>query len=128
MITGTCKRCCILGFISFIRYNIVHPAVDLPKCVLWDIVNFLMHPVRHVIDDDRSLDRINVRNLGLLSGANAEASMADSGMTDSELMLVSGIMFEQHDKLTEHMDTVEKTVGQYLRVHIGNPLASRASV
>lgn len=121
-----CKRCSILGFVSFIRYNIVHPAVDLPKCVLWDIVNFLMHPVRHVIEDDHSLDRINVKNLGLMS--SSEASMVDSAMTDSELSLVSGIMFEQHDKLTEHMDTVEKTVGQYLRVHIGNPLASKASV
>lgn len=120
------KRCSILGLVSFIRYNIVHPAVDLPKCVLWDIVNFLMHPVRHVIEDDCSLDRINIKNLGLMS--SSEASMADSAMTDSELSLVSGIMFEQHDKLTEHMDTVEETVGQYLRVHIGNPLASKASV
>ena len=87
-----------------------------------------MHPVRHVIEDDRRLDRISVKNIGLLSGASSEASMADSGMTDSELSLVSGIMFEQHDKLTQHMDTVEETVGQYLRVHIGNPLSSRASV
>lgn len=122
------KIFCILGLVSFIRYNIVHPAVDLPKCVLWDIVNFLMHPVRHVMEDDRSLDRINVKNLGLISGASSEASMADSAMTDSELSLVSGIMFEQHDKLTEHMDSVEETVGQYLRVHIGNPLASSVSV
>lgn len=119
-----------LGF--FIRYNIVHPAVDLPKCVLWDIVNFLMHPVRHVIEDDRSLDRINARSLGLMSGASSETSMADSGMTDSELSLVSGIMFEQHDKLTERMDTVEdtveETVGQYLRAHIGSPLVSKVAV
>ena len=87
-----------------------------------------MHPVRHAIEDDRSLDRISVKNLGLLSGASSEASVADSGMTDSELSLVSGIMFEQHDKLTEHMDTVEETVGQYLRGHIKNPLASSSSV
>lgn len=118
----------ILGFISFIRYNIVHPAVDLPKCVLWDILNFLMNPVRHVIEDDQSLDRINVRNLGFLSGASSEVSMTDSAMTDSELSLVSGIMFEQHDKLRERMDTVEETVGQYLRVHIGSPLASSVAL
>lgn len=67
-----------------------------------------------------------------MSGASSETSMADSGMTDSELSLVSGIMFEQHDKLTERMDTVEdtveETVGQYLRAHIGSPLVSKVAV
>lgn len=118
----------ILGFISFIRYNIVHPAVDLPKSVLWDIINFLMHPVRHCIEDDRSLDRVSIKTAGLMINASSEASMADSAMTDSELSLVSGIMFDQHDKLTERMDTVEETVGQYLRVHMGNPVISKVSV
>lgn len=118
----------ILGFISFIRYNIVHPAVDLPKSVLWDIINFLMHPVRHCIEDDRSLDRVSIKTTGLMINASSEASMADSAMTDSELSLVSGIMFDQHDKLTERMDTVEETVGQYLRVHMGNPVISKVSV
>lgn len=118
-----------LGFISFVRYNIVHPAVDLPKSVLWDIINFLMHPVRHCIEDDRSLDRISFKNSGLMLGASSEVSMADSGaMTDSELSLVSGIMFDQHDKLTERMDTVEETVGQYLRVHIGDPTVSQVAM
>lgn len=118
----------ILGFISFIRYNIVHPAVDLPKSVLWDIINFLMHPVRHCIEDDRSLDRVSIKTSGLMINASSEASIADSAMTDSELSLVSGIMFDQHDKLTERMDTVEETVGQYLRVHMGNPVISKVSV
>ena len=49
-----------------------------------------------------------------------EASVEDSVMTDSELSLVSGVMFEQHDKLTERMETVEATVGQYLPVYFGN--------
>ena len=118
----------ILGFISFIRYNIVHPAVDLPKSVLWDIINFLMHPVRHCIEDDRSLDRVSIKTSGLMINASSKASIADSAMTDSELSLVSGIMFDQHDKLTERMDTVEETVGQYLRVHMGNPVISKVSV
>lgn len=118
----------ILGFISFIRYNIVHPAVDLPKCVLWDIINFLMHPVRHCIEDDCSLDRVSVKQSGCLFSADSMTSEEDSAMTDSELSLVSGIMFEQHDKLTERMDTVEASVGQYLRAHIGSSLISGVSV
>jgi len=87
-----------------------------------------MHPVRHCIEDDRSLDRVSIKTTGLMINASSEASMADSAMTDSELSLVSGIMFDQHDKLTERMDTVEETVGQYLRVHMGNPVISKVSV
>ena len=117
----------ILAFISFIRYNIVHPAVDLPKTVLWDIVNFLMHPVRHCIEDDHSLDRVTIKNSGLMLGASSKASLTDSAMTDSELSLVSGIMFDQHDKLTERMETVEETVGQYLRGHIGSSMITRVT-
>ncbi|KAK2567686.1 Kinesin light chain [Acropora cervicornis] len=98
------------------RYNIVHPAVDLPKCVLWDIINFLMHPVRHCIEDDRSLDRVSITASRHMLSPSLEASAKDSVMTDSELSLVSGVMFEQHDKLTERMETVEATVGQYLRM------------
>lgn len=116
-----------LGFISFIRYNIVHPAVDLPKSVLWDILNFLMNPVRHIIEDDESLDRIHIRNLGLVCGATSEVSITDSGMTDSELSLVSGIMFEQHEKLSQRMDTVEETVRKYLRVDFASPVTSSVS-
>ena len=109
--------------ICFVRYNIVHPAVDLPKCVLWDIVNFLMHPVRHVIEDDRSLDRVTVKGLGIVSRASPETPVSDS-----DLSLVSGIMFDQHDKLTERMDRVEESVGQYLRVHVASPLVPRVAV
>lgn len=110
------------------RYNIVHPAVDLPKSVLWDILNFLMNPVRHIIEDDESLDKIHIRNLGLMCGASAEVSITDSGMADSEESLVSGIMFEQHDKLRESMDTVEETVRKYLRIDTASPVTSSVTV
>lgn len=80
------------------------------------------------MEDDCSLDRVSIKNSGLIFSASSEASMADSAMTDSELSLVSGIMFDQHDKLTEKMDTVEATVGQYLRGYIGSSLISRGSV
>ncbi|RMX40819.1 hypothetical protein pdam_00006490 [Pocillopora damicornis] len=110
-----------------VQYNIVHPAVDLPKSVLWDILNFLMNPVRHIIEDDESLDRIHIRSLGLVCGATSEVSITDSGMTDSELSLVSGIMFEQHEKLSQRMDTVEETVRKYLRVDFASPVTSSHS-
>lgn len=53
-----------------------------------------MYLVRYVIEDDRSLDRINVKNFGFLFGVSFEVLMVDSGMIDSDLMFVFGIMFE----------------------------------
>lgn len=79
-----------------------------------------MHPVRHCIEDDQSLDRVSITASRHMLSPSLEASAKDSVMTDSELSLVSGVMFEQHDKLTERMETVEATVGQYLRVYFGN--------
>lgn len=87
-----------------------------------------MNPVRHIIEDDESLDKIHIRNLGLMCGASAEVSITDSGMADSEESLVSGIMFEQHDKLRESMDTVEETVRKYLRVDTASPVTSSVTV
>lgn len=114
------KACGILAFISLIRYNIVHPAVDLPKNVLWDIINFLMNPVRHCIEDDHSLDRVTFKHTQLMLAASSEASMVDSAMTDSE-SLVSEILFDQHDKLSARMETIEETVGQFLCGHVASP-------
>ena len=122
------KACRILAFISLIRYNIVHPAVDLPKNVLWDIINFLMNPVRHCIEDDHSLDRVTFNHTQLMLAASSEASMVDSAMTDSELSLVSEIMFDQHDKLSARMETVEETVGQFLCGHVASPVIRVSNV
>lgn len=62
-----------------------------------------------------------------MCGATSEVSITDSGMTDSELSLVSGIMFEQHEKLSQRMDTVEETVRKYLRVDFASPVTSSVS-
>ena len=122
------KACRILAFISLIRYNIVHPAVDLPKNVLWDIINFLMNPVRHCIEEDHSLDRVTFKHTQLMLAASSEASMVDSAMTDSELSLVSEIMFDQHDKLSARMETVEETVGQFLCGPVASPVIRVSNV
>lgn len=87
-------RWCELGFIFFIRYNIVYLVVDFFKSVFWDILNFFMNFVRYIIEDDESLDRIYIRNLGFVCGVIFEVFIMDSGMIDSELLLVFGIMFE----------------------------------
>lgn len=121
------KACRILAFISLIRYNIVHPAVDLPKNVLWDIINFLMNPVRHCIEEDHSLDRVTFKHTQLMLAASSEASMVDNAMTDSE-SLVSEILFDQHDKLSARMETVEETVGQFLCGHVASTVIRVSNV
>lgn len=79
-----------------------------------------MNPVRHCIEDDHSLDRATFKHTQLMLAASSEASMVDSAMTDSE-SLVSEILFDQHDKLSARMETVEETVGQFLCGHVASP-------
>ena len=88
-----------------VRYNIVHPAVNLPRTVLWDILNFLLCPVRHVIDEDTRLSELTAASTPAL-------------VSDSDLSLVSGIICSQHDRLTERLEAVEQSVGQYAHDHI----------
>lgn len=99
-----------------VRYNIVHPAVNLPRNVLWDILNFLLYPVRHVIDEDTRLNE-------LMSEATSQASISDS-----DLSLVSQVICSQHDRLTERLEAVEESVGHYVRDCIGSPRISRVAV
>lgn len=80
------------------------------------------------MEDDQSLDRVRIKRSGHMLSASLESSLGDSVVTDSELSLVSGIMFDQHDKLNERMETVEATVGRYLGIYFGNPRISGVSV
>ncbi|XP_028515287.1 kinesin light chain [Exaiptasia diaphana] len=81
-------------------FNIVHPAVNLPKSVLGDIINFLMYPIRHVVEDDEGMKEF------------FETVTSEGPVSETDLSVISGIICNQHDKLTEKMEAVEETMGK----------------
>ncbi|KXJ13330.1 Kinesin light chain [Exaiptasia diaphana] len=78
----------------------VHPAVNLPKSVLGDIINFLMYPIRHVVEDDEGMKEF------------FETVTSEGPVSETDLSVISGIICNQHDKLTEKMEAVEETMGK----------------
>ena len=88
----------------------MHPAVNLPKSVLWDIVNFLLYPVRDAIDEEPR----DLREL-------LQSPLLGVPASDSELSIISDILCNQHDKLSARMELVEESVSKYVEECIGNP-------
>lgn len=88
----------------------MHPAVNLPKSVIWDILNFLLCPVRDAIDEEPR----QLREL-------LQSPLLGAPASDSELSIISDILCNQHDKLSARMEVVEESVGKYVKECIGKP-------
>lgn len=73
-----------------------------------------MYPIRHVIEDDAEIKELFDSVAGPVS--------------ETDLSVISGIICNQHDKLTEHMEAVEETMGKYVKECIGNARIAQLSV
>lgn len=75
-----------------------------------------MYPIRHVIEDDAEIKEFF-------------DSVASQGpVSETDLSVISGIICNQHDKLTEKMEAVEETMGKYVKECIGNARIAQVSV
>ena len=81
------------------RFQIVHQAVNLPKYIITDILNFLLYPVRHIAKD---FDHVN-KEIGTVDYLNLQTPLSAScstlgslGHADSQPNLTGHQLYQSH--------------------------------